>query len=277
MEDILKDISAVAGVRGCFVCDGDGRVMASTLSDTFDESTLAAAGRTINQTTAGLLTTRRRKVQELDLLYSKQRLVIKPLGEGCLCVLCARNVNVPLLNLTANVAARKLTEAVRTEAPQPSAAHSEATPVHQVSEDIVDAYPDIVGPILDFEHDLSAGARDSVLTEVGQRVAKTVFQRRYASVSVSASVPQALSLVVVPAVSPFAIANAQGNRLDVLVCPFCRNLPSPVARCHFLAGFVQGLLNSIPGIDDVEVSETLCRAKGDDTCSFMATRTGGQV
>jgi predicted regulator of Ras-like GTPase activity (Roadblock/LC7/MglB family) len=277
MEDILKDISAVAGVAGCFVCDGDGRVTASTLSDVFPESNLAAAGRTVNQTVAGLLTTRRRKVQELDLLYSRQRLVIKPLGEGCLCVLCARNVNVPLLNLTANVAARKLTEVTRTQAPQPSAASPEATPVHQALEDIVEAYPSIVGPILDLEHELPAGDRDSILTETGRRAGEMVFQRRYASVGVPASIPQGLELVVVPAVSPFAIANVQGNRLDVLVCPFCRNLPSTVARCHFLAGFVQGLLNSIPGLDHVEVSETLCRAKGDDTCSFVATPTGGQA
>ncbi len=277
MEDILKDISAVAGVAGCFVCDGDGRVMASTLSDVFHESTLAAAGRTINQTTAGLLTTRRRKVQELDLLYSRQRLVIKPLGEGCLCVLCARNVNVPLLNLTANVATRKLSEVMRREAPQPSAASSEATSVHQAWEDIVDAYPNIVGPILELEHDLPAGERDSVLTDLGLRTAEMVFQRRYTNVSLPASIPQGLELVVASAVSPFAIANAHGNRLDVLVCPFCRNLPSTMARCHFLAGFVQGLLDSIPGLDNVEVSETLCRAKGDDTCTFMATQTGGQA
>ncbi len=277
MENILKDIDSVAGVAGCFVCDGDGRVLASTVSKVFDENTLVATGRTMNQTTAGLLTTRRRKVQELDLLYARQRLVVKPLGEGCLCVLCARSVNVPLLNLTANVAARKLAEAVRTQAPPTSATGSEATPVPQALDGIIEAYPNIVGPILELEHDLPAADRDSVLTAAGRRAAEMVFQRRYASVSVPASIRQALELVVVSAVSPFAIANAQGDRLDVLVCPFCRNLPSTVARCHFLAGFVQGLLNSVPGLDHVEVAETLCRAKGDDTCTFVATQPGGGV
>lgn len=277
MENILHDISAVAGVTGCFVCEAEGRVVASTLSNIFDESALATVGRTINQTTEGLFATRRRKIQELDLLYSGERLVIKPLRNGCLCVLCARSINVPLLNLTANVAARKLTELMRKQAPQPITAIAKRPSMDQVLEDVVDAYPNIVGPILDFEHSLTADNRDSVLTHLGRRAAETVFQRRYASVSVPASIPQGLELVAVSAVSPFAIADAQGNRLDVLACPFCRNLPSPVARCHFLAGFVQGLLNSISGLDNVEVSETLCRAKGDDTCSFLATRTRGQV
>jgi predicted hydrocarbon binding protein len=43
-------------------------------------------------------------------------------------------------------------------------------------------------------------------------------------------------------------------------------------RCHFLAGFVQGLLNSIGGLEDVVVTESLCRAMGEDTCSFEARR-----
>jgi predicted regulator of Ras-like GTPase activity (Roadblock/LC7/MglB family) len=277
MEDILKEISAVVGVTGCFVCDGEGRVMASTLSNIFEESALATVGRTINQTAAGLFTTRRRKVQEFDLVYSGKRLVIKPLGEGCLCVLCARSMNVPLLNLTANVAARKMTEVMRKEVRQPGSASFREASVHQALEDVVGAYPNIVGPILELEHNLTADDRDSVLTDLGRGAAAAVFRRRYASLSVPASIPQGLELLVVSAVSPFAIANAQGNRLDLLACPFCRNLPSPVARCHFLAGFVQGLLNSISGLDSVEVSETLCRAKGDDTCSFLVTRTGGQV
>ena len=88
--------------------------------------------------------------------------------------------------------------------------------------------------------------------------------------NVPASIPQALEMVAVPAVSPFAIANSQGNRLDVLGCPFCRNLAASSPRCHFLAGLVEGLLKSVPGLEDAEVTETRCRARGDDTCSFLA-------
>jgi|GEM_PF-1160767 len=277
MEETLAGICAVAGVRGCFVCDGAGRVRASAPADTFDEQSLERVGRTLSQTTAGLFMARRRKIHEIDLLYSGGRLIVKPLAEGCLCVVCARTMNVPLLNLTTNVAARRLTEAMKSRAPEVEAPPTfreapppQAVAVDQALEKIADAYPDIVGPISDLEQTLTPETREAVLTALGQGVGAMVFLTRYANMRVASSISQGLQLVVVPAVSPFAIANAQGNRLDVLACPFCRGVRSSSARCQFLAGFVQGMLNSIPGLQGVAVAETLCRAKGDDTCSFEA-------
>ncbi len=113
MEAILKDINAVVGVTGCFVCDGKGQVSASALPELFDETILSAVGRTMSQTMAGLATARRRKVGDIDLVYGEGRLIAKNLGEGCLCILCVRNINVPLLNLTANVAAKKLSSLLK--------------------------------------------------------------------------------------------------------------------------------------------------------------------
>jgi predicted hydrocarbon binding protein/predicted regulator of Ras-like GTPase activity (Roadblock/LC7/MglB family) len=274
MEAILKEISAIVGVSGCFVCNSEGDVLASTLPSVLDQDALVTVGRTISQTTAGIFAARRRKVHELDLLFSEGRMVVKPLSQGSLCVLCARNMNVPLLNLTANVAARKLSEEMKGNRLESGAVEPDAVLAEQALQGIVDAYPDIVSPVMGLEQSLTAANRDSVLTMLGRRAGAEVFQRRYASMSVPASVSQALELVVVPAVSPFAIADARGGTLDVLACPFCRNAPSSTPRCHFLAGFVQGLLNSVPGLAQVEVAETLCRGKGDDTCSFWATQKG---
>jgi predicted hydrocarbon binding protein/predicted regulator of Ras-like GTPase activity (Roadblock/LC7/MglB family) len=270
MEKILKDIGAVIGVTGCFVCDAEGQILSSTLSDLFDDGELSTVSRTISQTAAGLVTARRRKVQEIDLLYSEGRMVVKPLREGCLCVLCTRNMNVPLLNLTVDVAARKLTEALKQDKEQPPAPEPEGVPLEEVLYSVVDAYPDLVGQVMDFEQTLAENDRSSALNSLGKQVGALIHQRRYSSMRVPASISQGMELVVVPAVSPFAIVSAQGNRLDVLACPFCRNLPSASVRCHFLAGFIQGLLNSIAGLEEVAVTESLCRAMGEDTCTFEA-------
>jgi predicted regulator of Ras-like GTPase activity (Roadblock/LC7/MglB family) len=108
VEGVLNDINAVVGVTGSFVCNSEGQVLASALPALFDEAILSTVSRTIAQTTAGLATTRRRKVGDIDLVYSQGRFIAKNLGEGCLCILCVRNINVPLLNLTANVMAKKL-------------------------------------------------------------------------------------------------------------------------------------------------------------------------
>lgn len=270
MEDILTDIGAVLGVTGCFVCDAEGQILASTLPDLLDEGDLSTVSRTISQTTAGLVTARRRKVQEIDLLYSEGRLVVKPLRDGCLCVVCTRNMNVPLLNLTVDVAARKLTEALKQEKEPPPAPEPEGVPLEEVLHTVVDAYPDVVSPVMDFEQTLAENDRRTALNNLGRRAGEMIYQRRYSSMRVPASIPQGIELAVGPAVSPFAIVSSQGNRLDVLACPFCRNLPSPSVRCHFLAGFIQGLLNSIAGLEEVVVTESLCRARGEDTCSFEA-------
>jgi predicted regulator of Ras-like GTPase activity (Roadblock/LC7/MglB family) len=115
MEDILKDINAVVGVTGSFVCNGEGQVSASALPDLFDETILSTVGRTMAQTLAGLATARRRKIGDIDLLYDQGRLITKNIGEGCLCIVCVRHINVPLLNLTANVAVKKLVQLIKTE------------------------------------------------------------------------------------------------------------------------------------------------------------------
>jgi predicted regulator of Ras-like GTPase activity (Roadblock/LC7/MglB family) len=108
MKNILKDINAVIGVTGSFICNSEGQVSASALPDLFDETILSTVGRTMAQTLAGLATARRRKIGDIDLVYDQGRLIAKNLGEDCLCILCVRNINMPLLNLTANVAAKKL-------------------------------------------------------------------------------------------------------------------------------------------------------------------------
>ena len=117
MESILEYINAVVGVTGCFVCDSEGEVLASVLPGVFDGEVIASAGRTAMQTILGLQTTRRRRVNDFDLLYREGRIIVKSLGQGCLCILCVRNINVPLLNLTANLAAKKLTKRLKALSP----------------------------------------------------------------------------------------------------------------------------------------------------------------
>jgi len=114
MESILEDINNVVGVTGCFVCDSQGKVLASVLPGVFDGEVVSSAGQTAMQTILGLQTTRRRRVNDLDLLYREGRIIVKSLREGGLCILCVRNINVPLLNLTANLATRKLTKRLKT-------------------------------------------------------------------------------------------------------------------------------------------------------------------
>jgi predicted regulator of Ras-like GTPase activity (Roadblock/LC7/MglB family) len=113
MENILKSINSVSGITGSFICNSEGRVLASAMPALFNEAILSSLGRTITQTMTGLAIARRRKVGDIDLVYDQGRFIIMDLGEGSLCILCVRNINVPLLSLTANLAAKKLATMVK--------------------------------------------------------------------------------------------------------------------------------------------------------------------
>ncbi len=113
MEQMLQDLAGVVGVRGAFVYADKGGLLASTLSEGFDPARLPEVGKTFTRTFEALKAARRRKVHELDLMYAEGRLVVKNLGAACLVVLCVPNINVPLLNLTANVVARRLQESLK--------------------------------------------------------------------------------------------------------------------------------------------------------------------
>ena len=113
MENILKDINAVVGVTGSFVCNEDGQVLSRLMPSVFDDQMLSNVSRTMAQTVAGLKIAQQSEVGDIDLLYNDGRLVVKDVGEGCLCILCVKRINVPLLNLTANVAAKKLGKMIK--------------------------------------------------------------------------------------------------------------------------------------------------------------------
>jgi hypothetical protein len=110
MEAVLQEVNAAVGVTGCFVVGASGRLEARALPESYPSPALETVGRTLMQTLAGIELARRRKAGDLDLGFRDGRLLVKSLSPGCLCILTARRVNVPLVNLTANVAVRKLKE-----------------------------------------------------------------------------------------------------------------------------------------------------------------------
>ena len=107
MDNILKEINAVLGVVGSFVCLNDGSLVARALPEKYPDEQVGLAERIVSQTCNALETSGQR-VTEADWLYDNGRLVLKNLRGGILVILCARSINRPLLNLTTNVAAKKL-------------------------------------------------------------------------------------------------------------------------------------------------------------------------
>lgn len=110
-----------------FLCGQDGGVIRASVPAALDTATLSSVARVLIKTMEGLKLARRKKVVELDLLFHDGRLIVKNLGTSCLVILCTPSINVPLLNLTANVAVKKLGSllaeaAAAAAAPAPAAA-----------------------------------------------------------------------------------------------------------------------------------------------------------
>jgi predicted regulator of Ras-like GTPase activity (Roadblock/LC7/MglB family) len=123
MESTLAEVNAVLGVNGSFVCLMDGSIAAQAMPEKYSGEPLNLAARVASQTLHALETSGQRVI-EADLIYGNGRLVIKNLRGGALVILCARNVNLPLLNLTAKVAVKKLAaelKPAKTPAPKPTA------------------------------------------------------------------------------------------------------------------------------------------------------------
>ena len=110
MEDRLKEITGLVGVKGAFLTDGEGSVVASSGVDWVPPDGLSTIGRVVQQTLSGLALARKRKVGDLDFVYARGRLVAKAAGHGCLFIVTAPAINVALLNMTADVVVKSLRE-----------------------------------------------------------------------------------------------------------------------------------------------------------------------
>lgn len=122
MESILREVTAAVGVTAAFVCDGAGKVDAGVVPGEVSPQALETVARTLVQTLGGIELARKRKVGDLDLGFAGGRLLVKNLAPGCLCILTVKRVNIPLVNMTANVAVKKLKELRREPSPEPAPA-----------------------------------------------------------------------------------------------------------------------------------------------------------
>ncbi len=135
METSLHDLNRVLGVIGSFVCAPDGSILEQAVPEHVEANGVALAARAASQTLNALEASGVR-ANELDLAFADGRLIIKNLRGRILAILCARNTNLPLLNMTANAVVRKLTAESKsgtrgtalTPAPIPAPATAPAQP-----------------------------------------------------------------------------------------------------------------------------------------------------
>jgi predicted regulator of Ras-like GTPase activity (Roadblock/LC7/MglB family) len=149
MKAILDDLNDIPGVKGAFVCDAEGKLLASSLQKPIAQDLLQAVAKTLSRTTEGVRTLQGKGPPDIEMVFESSVLILKPLDPGSLCILCVPKVNIPMLNLTANMAVRQLKKALAgggTPAPAVPAAggaHIPSAALAQIEHELAVA----VGPV----------------------------------------------------------------------------------------------------------------------------------
>ena len=115
----LATLKDVAGIAGSFVCTTSGRLIAREIPALFEDAVLAEAGSRllrIGETFAASGDT----LEFAVVRYGENRLYLKAVVGGMLCIVVAGEVNMPALRMAANLVGRRIAPAVaRAEAELP--------------------------------------------------------------------------------------------------------------------------------------------------------------
>ena len=101
MQSLLKEINELSGVKGSFVCDGNGDVLSAAMPRT-ERKDVEDIGREVVQVVA-LLRTLGEETDVLDFLFSDGRILVNGLTDLSLVIACEPNVDVSMVRLKSNV------------------------------------------------------------------------------------------------------------------------------------------------------------------------------
>ncbi len=107
MQTIMLGLNSVPGVMGGLLSDEQGSILAHSFPPYFDAATIKGAAELLQDNTVGLQDVTG-GVKLFDIRFELGRLIIKPLPQMFLVVLCQPAVNLQLLFISLNVAIKKI-------------------------------------------------------------------------------------------------------------------------------------------------------------------------
>lgn len=115
IDAVLKQLNSILGVVGSFVYSDEGKVV-TQLAPRYTDEQAQRAARIVHQVLRTLEASGIR-LTDVDLNFGQGYVVLKNLRGGVLGIVCARNVNVPIVRLNADLAAKKLSDVLQPRAP----------------------------------------------------------------------------------------------------------------------------------------------------------------
>lgn len=117
MQSVLQSLHSVPGIIGGLLSDDEGGVLAHSFPPIFELTSLQTITSGLNYNIMGLQDATG-GVKLLDLRFEHGRIIVKPLPNHFLLMLCEPNLNLQLLSITMNVAIKKI-EKIITQSPKP--------------------------------------------------------------------------------------------------------------------------------------------------------------
>lgn len=107
MNATIQKLKDVPGVMGCLLADQKGNLLANAFPAIFDTAVLQQNVSLLIDSTSGLKDMTG-GVQLFDLRFELGRVIIKPLTNTFLVILCQPSINIPFLMISLNVAVKCL-------------------------------------------------------------------------------------------------------------------------------------------------------------------------
>jgi hypothetical protein len=100
IQAFVNQLASLVGVQGAFIFDSQGTIQqySTPMKVSLDQG--VALARTLSRTLTGLSTVHGSTSMDIDLAYAEGRLVVKGIERGGLCIICERQLNYSLLNIT---------------------------------------------------------------------------------------------------------------------------------------------------------------------------------
>jgi hypothetical protein len=148
----------------------------------------------------------------------------------------------------------------------------DADAVERIYQEIVKKPNNAGGLLLALERQIPAEHWAQISRKLGARLGQREFKRNY-SLGLPLPFDSALKRMVVPALKPFGKAKVVAEGLVQLnECSICSGLSSTVPICHFISGFIEGLLTDSAPTKGAVVTEAQCRSAGSSVgCEFSVT------
>lgn len=111
MRASLATLKDVGGITGSFICTDNGQLIAREIPALFEDGVLAeAASRLIR--ISETFAARGDELETAVVRYGDNRIYLKAITGGLLCVVVAGPVNMPALRMAANLVGRRIGSAV---------------------------------------------------------------------------------------------------------------------------------------------------------------------